>query len=59
VQGIVYVPSGTFVMAGTPGNKQLGAMIVCKLTNSGTSGFAVTGTGVPVSGGQATVFLVE
>jgi hypothetical protein len=59
VQGIVYLPSGTFVMAGTPGNKQLGALIVHTLTNSGTSGFVVTGNGVPVSGGPELVFLVE
>jgi Flp pilus assembly protein TadG len=59
VTGIVYVPSGTFVMAGTPGNKQVGALIVHKLTNAGTSGFVVTGNGVPATGGVETAFLVE
>jgi hypothetical protein len=59
VKGIVYAPAGAFVMAGTPGNKHLGALIVHQLTNSGTSGFVVTGVGVPVSGGPETAFRVE
>jgi Flp pilus assembly protein TadG len=59
VKGIVYAPAGAFVMAGTPGNKHLGALIVHKLSNAGTSGFVVTGVGVPVSGGPETAFLVE
>jgi Flp pilus assembly protein TadG len=59
VEGIVYVPGGELVMAGTPG-KELGGIIAWQLDTDGTTGFTVTGKGVPpLMPGPKTVYLVE
>jgi len=59
VEGIAYVPGGELVMAGTPG-KELGGFIVYTASTAGTTGFTVTGKGVPPwPSGPKTAFLVE
>ena len=59
VEGVVYVPSGTLVMAGTPG-KELGGIIAFRAETAGTTGFTVTGKGLPPwPSGPKTAFLVE
>jgi Flp pilus assembly protein TadG len=59
VEGIVYVPGGELVMAGTPG-KELGGFIVYTASTAGTTGFTVTGKGLPPwPSGPKTAFLVE
>jgi Flp pilus assembly protein TadG len=46
VQGIIYVPGGGVVLAGTPG-KEIGAIIADEVTTAGTAGFYINGKGVP------------
>lgn len=59
LEGITYVPSGELVMAGTPG-KELGAIIAFRASTAGTTGFLVTGKGVPpLSDEPPSAYLVE
>jgi Flp pilus assembly protein TadG len=59
VEGVAYVPNGELVMAGTPG-KELGGIIAFRASTAGTTGFTVTGKGVPPwPSGPKTAFLVE
>jgi Flp pilus assembly protein TadG len=59
VEGVAYVPNGELVMAGTPG-KELGGFIAFTASTAGTTGFTVTGKGVPPwPSGPKSAFLVE
>ena len=59
VEGVVYIPGGELVMAGTPG-KELGGIIAFRASTAGTTGFTVTGKGLPPwPSGPKTAFLVE
>lgn len=58
-EGIVYVPSGELVMGGTPG-KEIGGVLAFRASTNGTTGFIITGYGVPpMTTGPDTAFLVE
>jgi Flp pilus assembly protein TadG len=59
VEGIAYVPAGELVMGGTPG-KELGGIIAWRASTNGTTGFIVTGKGLPpFPSGPKNAFLVE
>jgi Flp pilus assembly protein TadG len=59
VEGIIYVPSGELVMGGTPG-KEIGAILVKTAQTEGTTGYTITGKGVPkLSDEISSVYLVE
>jgi len=59
VEGITYVPAGELVMGGTPG-KELGGIIAWRASTNGTTGFTVTGKGLPpFPSGPKNAFLVE
>jgi hypothetical protein len=58
IEGLIYVPGGELVMGGVPG-KEIGAIIVNTLTNAGTTGFNITGKGIPPSPGPDYTYLVE
>jgi hypothetical protein len=58
VEGYIYVPSGHFEMAGTPG-KKIGGIITNTLDNNGTTGFFITGKGLPPPTGPEYPFLVQ
>jgi len=59
VEGVVYVPNGELVMGGTPG-KELGGIIAWRASTAGTTGFTVTGKGLPpFPSGPKNAFLVE
>jgi Flp pilus assembly protein TadG len=58
VEGVIYVPGGEVVMGGQPG-KEIGAIICNSLTNAGTTGFIITGKGLPPPEGPEFTFLVQ
>lgn len=59
LEGVVYVPKGELVMAGTPGH-EIGAILAFAATNDGTTGFIITGKGVPqFSAEPPAAYLVE
>ena len=59
VEGIIYVPSGELVMGGTPG-KEIGAILVKTARTEGTTGYTITGKGVPKLSDEITsAYLVE
>jgi hypothetical protein len=58
VLGLIYVPGGELEIGGSPG-KEIGGIIVNSLTNHGTTGFTITGKGIPLEPGEEYVFLVE
>ena len=59
VEGISYVPAAELVMGGTPG-KELGGIIAWRASTNGTTGFTVTGKGLPpFPSGPKNAFLVE
>ena len=47
IRGYLYVPTGEAVIGGGPG-KAIGAMVVDRLSNSGTTSFTITGCGIPI-----------
>ena len=59
VDGIVYVPRGELVMGGTPG-KEMGGILAYRASTDGTTGYLITGKGVPPFGnGPKVAYLVE
>lgn len=46
VEGIIYVPGGELVLGGTPG-KEIGAILAKTAKTEGTTGYTITGKGVP------------
>lgn len=46
IRGYLYVPGGEAVIGGGPG-KAIGGLVVDRLSNSGTTSFAITGCGIP------------
>ncbi|HZL98732.1 MAG TPA: TadE/TadG family type IV pilus assembly protein [Planctomycetota bacterium] len=59
VEGIAYVPGGELVMGGTPG-KELGGIIAFRASTDGTTGFLITGKGVPpLTSDPKSSYLVE
>ena len=46
IRGYLYVPTGEAVIGGGPG-KAIGAMVVDRLSNAGTTSFTITGCGIP------------
>jgi Flp pilus assembly protein TadG len=59
VEGIIYVPSGELVMGGTPG-KEIGAILALTAKTEGTTGYTITGKGVPkLTDEESSTYLVE
>ena len=57
--GVTYVPKGELVMGGIPG-KEMGAIIAWQANTEGTTGFTVTGAGIPpLTTGPDVAYLVE
>ena len=57
--GVTYVPMGELVMGGIPG-KEMGAIIAWQANTEGTTGFTVTGAGIPpLTTGPDVAYLVE
>jgi Flp pilus assembly protein TadG len=59
LEGVVYVPGAEVTLAGTPGH-EIGAILAFTAGNQGTTGFIITGKGVPqFSGMPPAAYLVE
>ena len=59
VEGIIYVPGGEIVLAGTPG-KEIGAILASTLKMEGITGYTITGKGVPkLTDEESSTYLVE
>lgn len=58
-EGVTYVPMGELVMGGIPG-KEMGAIIAWQANTEGTTGFTITGSGIPpLTTGPDVAYLVE
>ena len=58
-EGVTYVPQGELVMGGIPG-KEIGAIIAWQANTEGTTGFTITGAGIPpLTTGPDVAYLVE
>jgi len=58
-EGVTYIPSGELVMGGIPG-KEMGAIIAWRASTNGTTGFTITGLGIPPLTNEPPVaYLVE
>ena len=58
-EGVTYVPMGELIMGGIPG-KEMGAIIAWQANTEGTTGFTITGAGIPpLTTGPDVAYLVE